>query len=79
MKNNFSPKLRFEVFRRDRFLCQMCHKNGAPDAVLHVEHIIPISDGGTNDITNLITICTECNHGKGARRLSENAANRKDK
>lgn len=66
-----SNKLRFEVFKRDDFTCQYCGAK-APDAVLHVDHIHPVAEGGTNDITNLITACSDCNLGKGARLLSEN-------
>lgn len=63
-------KIRFEVFRRDSFKCQYCGKS-APDIILNVDHINPVSKGGTNDIFNLITSCYECNQGKKARKLSE--------
>ena len=65
-------KLRFEVFKRDKFSCQYCGDK-APDAVLHVDHIDPVANGGTNDILNLITSCEPCNLGKGARLLSDTA------
>jgi hypothetical protein len=65
-----SKKLRFEVFKRDSFTCQYCGKS-APDVVLHVDHIKPVKEGGTNDIMNLITSCADCNLGKGARKLSD--------
>ena len=67
-----SKKLRFEVFKRDSFTCQYCGKS-APDAVLHVDHIKPVKEGGTNDITNLVTACADCNLGKGARKLSDSS------
>ncbi|MDC4235638.1 HNH endonuclease, partial [Pasteurella multocida] len=63
-----SKKVRFEVFKRDSFKCQYCGKS-APDVVLHVDHINPVSNDGTNDIMNLITSCSECNLGKGAKTL----------
>lgn len=66
-------KTRFEVFKRDKFTCQYCGRS-APDVVLQVDHIEPVADGGTNDILNLVTACAECNSGKGARRLSDDAA-----
>lgn len=65
-----SKKTRFEVFKRDRFTCQYCGRK-APDVLLHVDHIHPVKEGGTNDITNLITACSDCNLGKGARLLSD--------
>lgn len=67
-----SKKTRFEVFKRDSFKCQYCGKS-APDVILHVDHIKPVAEGGTNDITNLITACDSCNLGKGARLLDDNS------
>ena len=58
-----SPKIRFEIFKRDRFTCQYCGRK-APHVELQVDHIIPISQGGSNDFSNLVTSCTDCNLGK---------------
>lgn len=66
-----SKKLRFEVFKRDSFKCQYCGR-GAPEVLLHVDHIKPVKDGGGNDMLNLITSCKDCNLGKGARRINDN-------
>lgn len=63
-------KARFEVFKRDSFTCQYCGVK-APDAILHVDHIDPVANGGGNDLLNLITSCEGCNLGKGARSLSD--------
>lgn len=64
-----SKKKRFDVFKRDGFACQYCGAT-PPNAVLHVDHIIAVAEGGGNDITNLTTSCAACNLGKGARPLS---------
>lgn len=69
---SISKKLRFEVFKRDSFTCQYCGRK-APDVVLEIEHVQPVSAGGDADILNLLTSCTECNAGKGARLLSDSA------
>jgi len=61
--------LRFNVFKRDEFACQYCGAT-PPNAVLEVDHIHPVSQGGKNVIDNLITACFDCNRGKGARLLS---------
>jgi len=66
-----SKKLRFEVFKRDNFTCQYCGRM-APDAILEVDHINPVAEGGENDILNLITSCFDCNRGKGKRKLTDN-------
>jgi len=68
-----SKTLRFEVFKRDSFTCQYCGER-APDVILHCDHVKPVAEGGTTDILNLVTACVDCNLGKGARKLSENAA-----
>lgn len=67
-----SQKLRFEVFKRDSFTCHWCGRS-APNVVLEVDHIEPVSKGGTNDIFNLITSCKECNRGKGARKIDDDS------
>lgn len=71
-REGISKKTRFEVFKRDKFTCQYCGKK-APDVVLHVDHIKPVADGGKSDILNLVAACVDCNSGKGARKLSDNA------
>jgi hypothetical protein len=63
-----SKKIRFDVFKRDSFLCQYCG-NHPPTIVLEIDHISPVSAGGTNDIDNLVTACFDCNRGKGASLL----------
>lgn len=77
MKRQPIPKkIRFEVFKRDKFTCQYCGRM-APDVVLEVDHIQPVAEGGANDILNLITSCRDCNRGKGAVKLTENEALKK--
>lgn len=49
----------------------------APDVVLNVDHIHPVAKGGTNDITNLVTSCFECNSGKSDRELSDDSVVKK--
>ena len=65
------PKIiRFEVFKRDKFTCQYCGRM-SPDVILEVDHMNPVSQGGDNDILNLITSCRDCNRGKGKNLLSQ--------
>lgn len=68
-----SKTLRFEVFKRDSFKCQYCGA-AAPDVLLHVDHIQPVSLGGANEVVNLVTACVSCNAGKSDRPLTENVA-----
>lgn len=64
-----SKKTRFEVFKRDGFACQYCGAH-PPSAILEVDHIDPVANGGGNDIDNLITACLPCNRGKGVIPLT---------
>ena len=57
-------KLRYKILKRDRFTCMSCGAR-APDVELEVDHIIPVSRGGTDDEKNLTTKCLSCNRGKG--------------
>jgi len=61
-----NEKIRYQVFSRDGFRCKACGR-GADDGVkLVVDHIRPVDWGGTNDMSNLITLCEKCNRGKKA-------------
>lgn len=71
-RKTISKEMRFEVFKRDSFKCQYCGKS-APEVILNVDHIMPVSRGGDNDITNLITSCQECNSGKSNIKLDDEA------
>ena len=60
-----SARVRGEVLSSQR--CAQCGKTPLEDHVkLEVDHKIPQSWGGTDDIENLQPLCTECNHAKQA-------------
>lgn len=56
--NNPWGKLRKQVLIRDKYTCQgyNCNKKER----LNVHHIVPVSLGGKNKLTNLVTLCIEC-------------------
>jgi hypothetical protein len=60
-----SRRLRYEVLRRDNFACRYCG-GSAPDVKLTVDHVQPVSLGGSDDASNLVTACQECNAGKSS-------------
>jgi len=49
--------VRYFVFARDNYICQVCKKK---NKVLRIHHIIYKSCGGTDRSDNLITVCTDC-------------------
>jgi hypothetical protein len=62
-------KLRWQILERDKYTCQYCGQY-APNIRLEVDHKLALADGGTNEISNLITSCWACNMGKSGLRQS---------
>ena len=46
------------------YTCAYCHR---PTKRLTVDHVVPISRGGRNEISNIVPACRSCNSRKGAR------------
>jgi hypothetical protein len=58
----------WDVLARDNWKCCACGRTSQGEAVrLEVDHIIPRSKGGTDDLSNLQTLCRKCNGGKSNR------------
>ena len=62
-----SKRTRFEVLRRDNYTCRYCRSADNP---LTIDHVTPVSLGGTDDPTNLVAACQDCNAGKASTSLS---------
>ena len=60
-----SKRLRYEILRRDNHACRYCGAT-APDTPLTVDHVVPTALGGTDEASNLVTACRDCNSGKSA-------------
>jgi hypothetical protein len=58
-----SKRLRYEIFRRDKHACRYCGAK-APAVTLTIDHVTPKTLGGTDDPSNLVTACADCNSGK---------------
>jgi len=70
---------RREALRRDGCVCQRCGKLMSNYANImrsnDVHHIVPLTDGGTHDLDNLMTLCYECHmkvHGEMKRECQQN-------
>ena len=53
--------LRSTVFERDDYTCQYCGVRGVS---LQCDHVIPVSRGGSNELSNLVAACAKCNLSK---------------
>ena len=57
-------KIRLDVMKRDNGICGYCGRKAYV-----VDHIYPISKGGTSDFRNLVASCKACNSSKGGKTL----------
>lgn len=55
--------LRAAIYVRDAFCCRYCLSDSG--GRLTLDHIVPVSRGGTNAPSNLVTCCKKCNLAKG--------------
>lgn len=60
-----TKRLRFEILRRDNHACRYCGAT-APGVKLTVDHVIPEALGGTDEPSNLVAACSDCNSGKSS-------------
>ncbi|MDF5723260.1 MAG: HNH endonuclease [Rhizonema sp. PD37] len=56
-------EVRKYVYQRDKYQCQSCGKTNL-ETNLTIDHIIPLFHSGTNDLSNLQTLCFTCNQRK---------------
>lgn len=66
-------KLRAQIKARDLGLCQECLRNGRTTVGTDCDHIVPKSQGGSDDPSNLEMKCRACHDAK-SRRESQGRA-----
>ncbi|QDP58780.1 MAG: hypothetical protein GOVbin1573_67 [Prokaryotic dsDNA virus sp.] len=57
-------RIRREVIARDGEYCRYCWQRCKD---IHIDHLVPLSKGGTNNLENLVVACRPCNLSKGAK------------
>lgn len=66
-RKRFTPQERAEVFARDGGHCQGgCTRKLGPSDDWDLDHIIALENGGSNDLSNVRTVCEWCHKGKTA-------------
>ena len=63
-------QIRKAVMARDHYQCQLC---GCVGIEHEVDHVVPLEQGGSNDMGNLRLTCVECHKVKTAREASARA------
>ncbi len=64
-RRGFSYEERLQISQKSNNKCCHCGKKiSMHDKDSTIEHIIPISKGGTNDLKNLVYLCSDCNEKK---------------
>jgi 5-methylcytosine-specific restriction endonuclease McrA len=58
-----SRSTRFKVLERDGYRCRYCGRT-SDEIALDVDHVVPVREGGTDDLDNLVSACVDCNSGK---------------
>ena len=51
---------RLAIYHRDGFACRYC----GDESALTLDHVVPVSAGGSNQPRNLATACVRCNSSK---------------
>ena len=59
------------LFEKQRSKCMYCGKEKHEANDLHLDHKIPVSLGGSNDLSNLQLLCGSCNSRKGNMKDDE--------
>jgi 5-methylcytosine-specific restriction endonuclease McrA len=55
------PEKRARIYARDEWRCVWCRRSAARGQRLTLDHYTPRSDGGSNEASNLLTACLQCN------------------
>lgn len=63
---------RIRILKRDRYTCQIGKRKGKIHTGNVVDHIVPKAEGGTDDDSNLQTVCDPCHREKTQAEANRN-------
>jgi len=76
-RKNFDNRRKLRrCMERQQCICPYCEREmyfrgQQLKPVATVDHVIPLSKGGTNSIDNMVACCTGCNTAKGSMSVKE--------
>ncbi len=65
-------RLRKMVLARDNYMCRVCGNVNSNE----VDHIVPVAQGGSNELENLQTLCKTCHSRKTSEETGFGASRR---
>ena len=65
-RKGLRPGVRWEVLERGGRTCAVCGRGAGRGVKLEVDHIVPVSAGGGDEVENLRVLCAGCNRGRGS-------------
>lgn len=82
ISQRITPQLRSEILERNGYTCQLCGASpGEPDPInpnrkirLHIDHVVPISQGGPTTAENLRVLCSTCNQSRSNIQVASESA-----
>jgi hypothetical protein len=70
IRHNFTTDERLKIFNDNEGVCSLCDKELTLKN-FHIDHILPLACGGTNDIYNLQVLCKPCHFEKSKNEKEE--------
>lgn len=72
MSEHIPASLRRVVRQRAADCCEYCHlSQQSQEAVFHVDHVLPLAEGGETNADNLALACVTCSLAKAARTVGQ--------
>lgn len=62
-------RLLLKLYKIQNHVCPYCSSDMRDN--IHIDHIVPLSKNGSNDVENLILCCSTCNLSKSAKNLED--------
>ena len=68
---NITEKTRHQVYAKANYKCLVCGFHNSEGGGLSVDHIIPVAEGGGNNLQNYQCLCMVCNRIKGVNTSTQ--------